>query len=329
MRQVEFERRYAPLWQSFAEWLEQRNKRRRRKDPEPVDGLQADQVPGVFRTLCSHLALARDRQYSPFLIDHLNQLVLAGHQVFYGASTSWFSAPWRFLAVDFPTTVRAQRPLIWLAALLFFGPLIGLIVAIQFFPGLASLLLSPADMGQMETMYRPEADRLGMRESSTNVMMFGFYIWNNVRIGFQTFAGGILLGLGSVFFLLFNGLYIGAVLGYLQQIGLGVQIWSFVAAHSALELLAIVISGAAGLKLGAALLSPGRRSRRLALVENAKIALQLMLGAALMFVAAAVVEAFFSPLNLPNPTPKYAVGVLLWVLLLAYFWRAGGTRAAG
>ena len=326
MRQAEFERRYASLWDSFGQWLENRGKRRKKGEPEP-EGLSAAQVPGVFRAICSHLALARDRQYSPFLVDHLNRLVLDGHQVFYGASTSWFSAPWRFLAIEFPQTVRAERQLVWLAALLFFGPLIGLTIAIQFFPGLASLLLSPTDMGQMETMYRPEADRLGMRDSSTNVMMFGFYIWNNVRIGFQTFAGGILLGLGSIFFLLFNGLYIGAVLGYLQQIGLGEQIWSFVAAHSGLELLAIVISGAAGLKLGAALLSPGRRSRRLALVENAKVALKLM-GAALMFVAAAIVEAFFSPLNLPDPRPKYAVGIILWVLLLAYFWRAGGPRAA-
>lgn len=328
MRQVEFERRHAPLWRDFEAWLERRKMRRKRGNAIDGDGLRAEQVPAAFRSLCSHLALARDRQYSPFLVDHLNQLVLAGHQVLYGASTSWFSAPWRFLATEFPRTLRAERELFWLAALLFFGPFIGISVAIQFFPGLASLLLSPADMGRMESMYQPEADRLGMRESSTNVMMFGYYIWNNVRIGFQTFAGGILLGLGSVFFMLYNGLYIGAILGYLQHIGLGPQIWSFVAAHSALELLAIVVSGAAGLKLGAAILSPGRRSRRLALTENAKIALKLMLGAALMFVAAAVVEAFFSPLNLPNPLPKYAIGIFLWLLLAAYFWRAGRYRAA-
>lgn len=326
MRQVEFERRYAPLWQSFADWLDLRKKRKTWGGSEP-NGLGAEEVPRVFRALCSHLALARDRQYSPFLVDHLNQLVLAGHQVFYGASTTWIDAPWRFFSTDFPLTVRAERQLIWLAGLLFFGPFIGIAVAIQLFPELANLLLSPADMGQMESMYRPEADRLGMRDSNTNVMMFGYYIWNNVRIGFQTFAGGMLLGLGSVFFLLYNGLFIGAVIGYLYYIGLGPQIGSFVAGHSALELLAIVVSGAAGLKLGSALLSPGRRSRRRALVENAKIALKLMLGAAIMFVAAAVVEAFFSPLNLPNPMPKYAVGGLMWVLLLAYFWRAGGSRA--
>lgn len=327
MRQVEFERRYAPLWQSFADWLEQRKKRKKGGETE-TEGLGAADVPMVFRALCSHLALARDRQYSPFLVDRLNQLVLAGHQVFYGASTSWFNAPWQFLGTEFPATVRAERQLICLAGLLFFGPFIGIAVAIQLFPELAPLLLSPADMGLMESMYRPEVDRLGMRESSTNVTMFGHYIWNNVRIGFQTFAGGMLLGLGSVFFLLYNGLYIGAILGYLTHIGLGPQIGSFVAGHSALELLAIVVSGAAGLKLGSALLAPGRRSRRRALVEHARIALKLMLGAALMFVAAALVEAFFSPLNLPDPTPKYLVGALMWVLLLAYFWRAGGRRAA-
>ncbi|MCB1590355.1 MAG: stage II sporulation protein M, partial [Xanthomonadales bacterium] len=142
------------------------------------------------------------------------------------------------------------------------------------------------------------------------------------------FAGGILAGLGSVFFLLFNGLYIGAILGHLTQVGLGPQIHSFIAGHSALELLAIVISGAAGLKLGQGLLFPGRRSRRLALLENARIALRLMLGAALMFFAAAAVEGYFSPMNLPNPLPKYLVGALFWVLLLGYFLRAGRPRGA-
>ena len=41
--------------------------------------------------------------------------------------------------------------------------------------------------------------------------MFGYYIRNNTGIGFQTFAGGLLLGLGTLFFLVFNGFYIGAV----------------------------------------------------------------------------------------------------------------------
>ena len=101
-------------------------------------------------------------------------------------------------------------------------------------------------------MYDPANKRLGMRESDTDVLMFGFYIWNNVRIGFQTFAGGMLAGVGSAWFLGANGVIIGAVAGYLTQAGFGETFWSFVSGHSALELSAIVLSGAAGFKLGLA-----------------------------------------------------------------------------
>jgi len=73
-----------------------------------------------------------------------------------------------------------------------------------------------------------------------------------VRIGFQTFAGGLLAGVGSVWFLAANGVVIGAVAGYLTEIGYSETFWSFVAGHSSLELLAIVLSGAAGLRLGLA-----------------------------------------------------------------------------
>ena len=47
--------------------------------------------------------------------------------------------------------------------------------------------------------------------------MFGFYVMNNVGIGFRSFAGGIFLGLGSALILVFNGLFIGAAAGHLTH----------------------------------------------------------------------------------------------------------------
>jgi uncharacterized membrane protein SpoIIM required for sporulation len=154
-------------------------------------------------------------------------------------------------------------------------------------------------------------------------MMFGFYIWNNVRIGFQTFAGGLLAGVGSVWFLASNGVIIGSVAGYLTQVGYAATFWSFVAGHSSLELLAIVLSGAAGLRLGLAVIAPGKRSRKSALVAAAKPAVRIMYGAAIMFFAAAFVEAFWSPHTALPPTLKIALGLAGWALLLAYFLFAG------
>jgi len=157
--------------------------------------------------------------------------------------------------------------------------------------------------------------------------MFGFYIWNNVRIGFQTFAGGLLFGVGSVWFLASNGVVIGAVAGYLTQIGYDQTFWSFVAGHSSLELLAIVLSGAAGMRLGVAVIAPGNLSRKAALMAAAKPAVRMMYGAALMFFAAAFVEAFWSPLTDVPYRVKIWTGLAGWGLLLLYFALAGRSRA--
>jgi uncharacterized membrane protein SpoIIM required for sporulation len=342
--QAAFEHRYAADWQRFERWLatqslgrrartelQRRRKEAAASDPaggEIVDDVLADeQVPRQYRLLCAQLALARDRRYSPALVARLHRLVLGGHHALYAVSGERLQVM-AFLRGGFPRLVRAEWRVVGLASLLFFAPLLGLLAALQWFPDLATTIVAPMRLAEIQRMYDPANELLGQRAAEGHVEMFGFYIWNNVRIGFQTFAGGVLFGLGSVFFLVFNGVFLGTVLGHLTQVGLGPQIWSFVAGHSALELVAIAISGGAGLKLGAALLAPGRRSRRAALVANGRIALQLAGGAALMFLAAAVVEAFWSPLVWPDPRPKYVVGIIAWVLLLAYFARAGHRDAA-
>lgn len=346
MRQADFEARHAESWRAFEAWLDARARggrkpkakakrpARAQADAAPAEAqapapvLAPADMPQAFRQLCAHLALARDRQYSPELVDRLNALVLRGHHALYGARTRGLGGLRAFLDGGFARAVRAEWRCVLLATLLFFGPLLGLVAAIQAWPEFASVVLSPHTLGEVQEMYAPDNERMGMRDADTSMQMFGFYIWNNVRIGFQTFAGGVFLGLGSVFFLFYNGLHIGAVMGHLQQVGLGAQLWPFVAGHSAMELVAIVIAGAAGLKLGGALLAPGRRSRRHALVEAGRAAARLVAGAALMFGIAAAIEAFWSPLRLPEPLPKYLVGALMWLLVLSYLALSGRGRAA-
>jgi len=202
-----------------------------------------------------------------------------------------------------------------------------LIAVLQAFPDFVHYLLSPQQIASFHEMYDPANRRLGMREADTSMAMFGFYIWNNVRIGFQTFAGGLAAGVGSAYFLGANGVIIGAVAGYLTQVGYTETFWSFVAGHSSLELLAIVLSGAAGFKLGMAVIAPGNRSRKAALVAAARPAVRIMYGAAIMFFAAAFVEAFWSPITEIGFATKIIVGTAGWILLLAYFLFAGRSHA--
>lgn len=316
MKQTPFERAHAGEWDEFERFLE------RQPSFDPAE------LPARYRRLCQSLALAADRQYSPALVDRLNRLALRGHHALYQSRRRQSQRVWEFIVAGFPALVRSEWRLVAVAALLFFGPLAGLVAVLQLFPEFVHYLLAPEQLARFNEMYDPAARRIGMREADTSLLMFGFYIWNNVRIGFQTFAGGLLAGVGSVWFLAANGVVIGAVAGYLTEIGYSETFWSFVAGHSSLELLAIVLSGAAGLRLGLAVIAPGNRSRRAALVMAAKPAVRVMYGAALMFFAAAFVEAFWSPLTEFGYDVKIGVGLAGWVLMGIYFGLGGRARAA-
>jgi uncharacterized membrane protein SpoIIM required for sporulation len=328
MKQQAFEARYASRWAEFAQWLKRARAPRARTDGAPSD-IDPMEVPARYRELCQHLALARDRQYSADLIERLSSLALAGHQSLYGARSRGLERLWQFLRAGFPRAVRRDIRFVLLAALLFFGPLLLLTFVIPVHPEFAYVVAPAEVLDHVQEMYGDTARALGpKREADTDVAMFGFYIFNNVRIGFQTFAGGLLFGLGAIFYLLYNGLFIGAITGHIVYAGLATNFFSFTSGHSALELSAICLSGGAGLKLGFALVAPGRATRAQALRTAAAEAVPVVVGLAGMLLVAAAIEAFWSPQTFLPPPAKYAVGVLLWVLLLLYFIFAGRERAA-
>lgn len=328
MKQIVFEERYLHEIERFEKWLDAGEKTWRRKQNADNEGLLTGDVPAAYRHVCQLMALARDRHYSPDLVDRLNHLVLRGHHVLYGPGGGKRAQLFSFLATGFPTVVRVQRKQVLLSALLFFVPLVLLVGVLQIYPDFVHYFASPTQLAQYEEMYNPANARLGQRDSDDNMAMFAFYIWNNVKIGIQTFATGLMFGLGTIFFLVMNGTIIGAIAGHLTATGYGEPFWTFVSGHSAMELTAIVLSGAAGLILGAAVIAPGNRSRKMALVEAAKPAIRIMYGAALMFTLAAFIEGFWSPLKIFEPEIKYAFGAVQWLLVLAYFFLGGRTRAA-
>jgi len=325
MNQEQFIQHHEKTWETLEQWLELKEnppKKRRVKDaPAPQEAKKNYDFPHAYRQVCQHLALARSRLYSQPLIERLSQLVLRGHQHFYKPRGHLLQNITHFLTLGFPATVRQEWRVVALASLLFFGPLIGMVIAIQINPDLIYSIADGDTVRQFQDMYDPERyERLGReREADSDVLMFGFYIRNNTGIGFRTFAGGLLFGVGTLFFLLFNGLQIGAVAGHLTHMGFIETFWGFVSGHSAMELTAIALSGAAGLKLGQALIWPGRKSRLRALRDNSGIAVKIIYGAALMFFIAAFIEAFWSSIAWMPVNIKYGVGIFMWILVISYF----------
>ena len=327
MRQERFVARYGQQWDEFEAWLDARaGKVRdvRRAGIQDVRwrGMRDDAVPGAYRRLCHQLSLARRRGYSPQVVDRLQGLMQRGHAMLYRPPPVRWRAALMFIAAGFPRLVRSEWRCMLASLLLFAIPLLGMFAAIQLQPALVHSVFDPEDVAQFERMYEPGGARLG-RDSGGDLAMFGHYVYNNVTIGFRTFAAGLLAGIGSALVLLLNGVMIGTVGGHLQQIGYGDPFWRFVCGHSALELTAIVIAGGAGLQLGLRLLVPGNRRRRDALVEGGRRGGLLCLGVLLMLVLAAFVEAFWSSIGWMPAWIKYAVAATLWSLVLLWLWRGG------
>ncbi|HRJ52477.1 MAG TPA: stage II sporulation protein M [Candidatus Thiothrix moscowensis] len=325
MKQEQFIERYQPLWNVFEAWLDYQQTAKKERERQGLQEPQLD-FPAAYRQLCHHLALAQSRMYSPLLIEQLNQLVIRGHNHLYTSRLHFLHRIAEFYLRDLPRLVRREIKPLLLSCLLFFGSFFAVLIAIQLEPELVYSVIDGEQVAGMEAMYDPvnRESRLGReREADSDVFMFGFYIRNNTGIGFQVFAGGLLYGIGSLFFLLYNGLVIGAVAGHLTQIGYIETFWGFVAGHSAFELTAIVLSGAAGFKLAQALVMPGRKARLLALLDNSQDAIKIVYGAATLFIMAAFVEAFWSSQTWIPVMIKYAVGISLWLVVLAYFTLAG------
>ncbi|MEL7184816.1 MAG: stage II sporulation protein M [Pseudomonadota bacterium] len=320
MKQEAFEARYKDDWQQFEEWIAIMTAGRRAVANSGEQDNIAKGFPAAYRQVCHHLALARARRYSVGLQQRLNRLALDGHQYLYRARTPIFSSMLRFVAFGFPQAFRKQWRFMLASALLFCVPIAGMSVAVALDPDLIYSLISPGQVASMEEMYDPANDVLGReRESDTDALMFGFYIANNIGIGFRTYAGGLVFGIGSMFFLSFNGLYFGAVATHLTMAGFSSTFWPFVSGHSAFELTAIVIFGGAGLMLGMAAVAPGRKSRWHAIRDRAMESMPLVYGGTAMLVAAAFVEAFWSSTTWPPINLKIVVGISLWLITIIYF----------
>jgi uncharacterized membrane protein SpoIIM required for sporulation len=141
---------------------------------------------------------------------------------------------------------------------------------------------------------------------------------NNLGVTFRAAAGGLTLGLLTIFLLFMNGLLIGGVGTLVGQNNLAFPFWAFVFPHGSLELPAIFFSGGAGLLIARGILFPGQYRRIDAIKVYSLKAAQLMFGVIPMLVVAGVIEGFFSPSPVvPNPL-KYFAGIGIFIALVRY-----------
>jgi len=308
MKQQIFEQQYRAVWQQIEASLE-----------KPAQGDNSKILAEHYMLLCQHLALAKERLYDAALVERLNNLVLGVYRELYRYRAETRLNLYAFFKRDFPLAIYRHRYFILVSFLVMVLP--GLIAGTWTYIDEDAIysMLDGSEVRGVERMYDPEARKLGReREAETDIFMFGFYIKNNISVAFRCFAGGMVIGIGTLLVLFFNGMFMGSIAGHLTRLDYVDTFYPFVIGHGSFELTAIVFSGAAGLRLGYAILHPGQSSRLDSLRKAGRDVVPMLYGIVLMLIIAAFLEAFWSSSTSLTIEVKYSVGAVLWALVLLY-----------
>ncbi len=284
----------------------------------------------LYRAACADLAMADAYQLPPATVRYLHQLVAQAHNQLY-PGRSFRVRHWaRELLVHIPQRLLQDRCL-WLSAALFYGLFfLSHVLARQSYE-FTEAVLDVQGPGQAEALRESFSQRVQHEEGWVFATMAGYYVQHNASIGLQCFAAGLLFGIGGLYALAFNAIVLGASFGYISTTDAAENFYQFVTAHGPFELSAIVLCGAAGMRLGFSLVHTRGLSRAASLRQAGRETLPTACAAVVLFILAAMIEGFLSPSSMPYRF-KALVAAVSSGLLMFYFvvlgWSSGSPRDA-
>lgn len=266
----------------------------------------------LYQAVCADYSLAQLHFPKLTLTARLGRLCARGKRQLRAPQTSKAAQIWQFFISDFPRLFRRLAGVRRLSLGIFaiatiFGCAMG-----WSSDGFIEMLVAPDAIDYFQS------GNLWTDEVSAGSELSATLYTNNVGVMLKAWGAGLLVGLGTVGILLFNGLHIGVVFGgaYRYQVDEGLVDW--IAAHGPLELYVITVAGAAGLWLGRGIWVASTEPRREVFAQHAKESLLLMLGAAPWMVLAGIIEGFISPQDGLSTPIKAFVGAAALALMLGY-----------
>ena len=297
-----------------AEWtrLDDLVRRRRR-----LSGAEVDELVGLYQRAATHLSAVRSAGGDAVLTAELSTRVAQARSAVTGAHTPAWGQVARFATVGFPAA--AYRARWW-----WFGAAAGSIVLaviaaawIARSPAVQASLLPPAQARQLV-----QHDFRGYY-SQYAATSFAAKVWtNNVWVAAEALIFGILLGIPTVLVLLNNALNVGVDGGFMIAHGRGTEFFALILPHGMLELSAVFLAAAAGMRLGWTIIDPGPRPRSRALAEEGRSTVTIALGMIVVLAVSGVIEAFVTPSPLPT-WARIGIGAVAEMSFLSYVWFFG------
>ncbi len=271
----------------------------------------------LYRQASSDLSYTKSSFKDKKIINYLNQLVARAHSQIYLPEPFHTGHIIYFYRYTFPDLFRQSFYYILLSSMIFVLSSIFSYVTVKTDISTAKMFLSEDIVIPVEESLKQKQigakfpDSMGP-ELSSKIMT------NNISVGFKAFAFGITAGVGTVYVLLFNGFMLGSLAAIFNNYHYDIEFWALILPHGITELLAIFISGGAGLILADAIFNPKDLTRIDAMKLNGQKAIKLILGVIPMFIVAGIIEGFITPLDI-SPYIKLIFAIFTGLLLILYF----------
>jgi uncharacterized membrane protein SpoIIM required for sporulation len=273
----------------------------------------------IYRRTASDLAIARAESRDPRLVNYLNSLVIRAHGRIYRADAQGGKKIRRYFTHELPQTFRRTWRYTFASFLVFMLFAVLSFVGTKYDPEFSEIVgVDPAFRELTIETKTHWWDSLNQsnQEGASLIMT------NNIRVTIYTFAFGATFGVGTLFFLAFNGANIASVLALTYKAGFGNDLVTFMVGHGVIELSCIFIAGGAGLLIGSAMIMPGNLTRADALRTRGMEAVRLMMGVALLLVVAGTIEGFLSPARI-DARIKYSIAAITGLAMYGYLLFAG------
>lgn len=285
------------------------------------------ELPVLYRATLSSLSIARATSLDKALLDHLEALSIRGYFLVYGVRETRWSRIRRFFLYDWPAAVRSVwKETVIIALIITLGALTSWsLVAhnpewyFNFVPEELSGGRDPrASVEFLQSTIGHGKTAVGEKESGLH-MFAAFLFTHNSGVSIMSFALGFAFGVPTMMLEYYQGISLGAMLAVFTGKGLGVDFGGWLFIHGTTELFAAALSGAAGLRIGTAVVFPGARSRLQAASDAGRTAGKVMVGVILMLLVAGLLEGFGRQL-ITDTLLRYGIGTLMLLFWLAYYY---------
>ncbi|MEM6637393.1 MAG: stage II sporulation protein M [Pseudomonadota bacterium] len=286
-------------------------------------------LASLYRQATTSLAIAREISLDKALLAYLEALAARAYLCVYAPQERLGGLVLRFFTSSAPQAMRRCAAFILAGfACMGLGVLVGYLLYLEnsewFYvfmpPGLAGDRGPDASTEYLRSViYDSDPDHSGLGAFAS--LLFS----HNTRIAIFVFGLGVFACAPAILLTFYNGLAIGAFYAVHVERGLGWDLGGWLSIHGVTELSAICIACGGGIRLGFAVLFPGQSTRREALRLAGRDAVKVALVAALMLLAAALLEGFARQL-VQDMTTRYIVGWGIGALWLSWFLFGGRRR---